>query len=296
MYVVSREADTYLELRQLYLLSPEIERRLTSRIVLFTDAPSQELEEESLRKIFYGVRRIWIPKACPKLARLIDKRDGTIALLEQAITAGSLTAWALWNKHTHHDVSLGVQRRVLHFAIGQVRLSRRCNVLARRRPVGLDFVRSHAKRLGQLSDDIQRSRSLLKPLRSVFVEFDSTQAAVAAAQLVWYHRPASFRAHTVGLNPAEIIWSSLALPSWRRDGQVLAANLGVCLMILLWSPLTAFVGVLSSANYLSSLTPFAWVDRVPAQIVGLITGLVPSVALTLLLSLVPILLRGKHAR
>ncbi len=55
----------------------------------------------------------------------------------------------------------------------------------------------------------------------------------------------------------------------------------------------AFVGIASNINFLSSKVPFlGWIQDLPSAITGVIQGLLPALALSLLMSIVPVLLRS----
>ena len=114
MYTVSRECVYYINLRQAYLLHPYYAKRLSSRTVLFTCVPQQNLEEAKLRKVFGdSVKHIWIPRETRELQDLVDERNQTAYRLEKAETALIKLANKERNralKHGHPDLesSIGI--------------------------------------------------------------------------------------------------------------------------------------------------------------------------------------------
>jgi hypothetical protein len=63
--------------------------------------------------------------------------------------------------------------------------------------------------------------------------------------------------------------------------------------IIFWSVPSALVGTISNLKYLASTVPFLfWIDDLPTAITGVIQGLLPALALTYLMMLVPAMLRG----
>merc|ERR1711964_258862 len=66
----------------------------------------------------------------------------------------------------------------------------------------------------------------------------------------------------------------------------------IVLMILFWSIPVSVVGAISNVNYLTDKVPFlSFINDIPSQILGVVTGLLPSVMLAILMALVPIVCR-----
>jgi calcium permeable stress-gated cation channel len=61
---------------------------------------------------------------------------------------------------------------------------------------------------------------------------------------------------------------------------------------LFWTPITAFVGALTNINYLTDRVSFlSFIDDIPDVILGVVTGLLPTLILSLLVVLFPIFCR-----
>ncbi|KAL2145282.1 hypothetical protein VTI28DRAFT_7650 [Corynascus sepedonium] len=85
LYMICRECIYYVNLRQAYLLSPNVSKRLSSRTVLFTCIPKPYLEEAKLRKLFgVSAKSIWIVKDTSALRALVEDREETADRLQQA--------------------------------------------------------------------------------------------------------------------------------------------------------------------------------------------------------------------
>jgi len=63
------------------------------------------------------------------------------------------------------------------------------------------------------------------------------------------------------------------------------------LLILFWTPLTVFAGLITNIFYLENISFLQWLSKVPTVITGLITGLLPSLIIVILMALVPIFLK-----
>jgi hypothetical protein len=173
------------------------------------------------------------------------------------------------------------------------------------RPIGnffrrVDTIRWTRMRLKELSLHIYKARKRVRrgeagAVPAAFIEFDTQESAHAAQQVLAHHRPLQMSSRTLGIRPDEVIWSSLRMYWWelimRRT-----AFLGVILaMVVFWSVPSAFIGLISNLAKLREIkfiAPFlSWIDILPEVIVRAIEGLLPALALTLLMAIVPAMLR-----
>lgn len=97
----------------------------------------------------------------------------------------------------------------------------------------------------------------------------------------------------IGVNPNEIIWKSLKISWWQRVVRKIGVNAFITALIVFWAIPVAAVGLISNVTYLESYSWLNWLTKIPTVIMGVVTGLLPSVALSILMSLVPIIMRRK---
>jgi hypothetical protein len=65
-------------------------------------------------------------------------------------------------------------------------------------------------------------------------------------------------------------------------------------MVIFWSIPAALIGIISNVKFLSDKVFFLhWLPRLPSEVLGIIEGLVPAVALSMLMATVPIIMRCK---
>lgn len=85
-----------------------------------------------------------------------------------------------------------------------------------------------------------------------------------------------------------VIWSNLSI-SWKtRNIRNVISIAVVVVTIIFWSIPVAVVGSISNVNFLATEVPFlGWILDIPNYILGVITGLLPAVALSILMSLLP---------
>lgn len=172
------------------------------------------------------------------------------------------------------------------------------------RPIGnfgrrVDTIRWTRNRLKELNIQIFKLRRQIRrgdaePLPAAFIEFDTQEAAHAAQQVVVHHLPLQMAPGLLGIRPEEVIWKSLRMKWWERIIRRLLILSGITAAIIFWSIPSAFIGVVSNIDFLTKEIPFLhWVDKLPSFVKGVIGGFIPPFALSVLMALVPILLRSK---
>ena len=116
-----------------------------------------------------------------------------------------------------------------------------------------------------------------KMTSSVFVEFETLSEAQAAYQSLTHHQALHMSPRFTGINPAEIIWSSLKIKWWELIIRKLANTAFVVALIIFWAIPVAAVGAISNINKLEGTTGFTWLhkifDPIPSVIMGVITGM-----------------------
>lgn len=162
----------------------------------------------------------------------------------------------------------------------------------------VDTITWARSRLKHVNAQIPKSRSQLVQapksiLPAAFIEFDTQENAHAAHQRLVHHRPMQMGRH-LGIRPNEILWQSLRM-GWRERlfrrsfvyGFIVAA-------MIFWSLPTATISAASNVELLSKEMRFLrWINYLPKDLLKLLQGFVPALALTLWIGIVPALLRCK---
>lgn len=165
-----------------------------------------------------------------------------------------------------------------------------------RRVDTIKWTRNQIKRLNFKISQL-RQQQLFKTdsmLPSVFVEFETHTDAQNAYQTLTHHRPLHMSDRYLGVRPFEILWESLSM-SWVETivRSFLIKSL-ITAMIIFWAIPSALVGSISNIEYLSEKVSFLrWVGGLPSAIKGVLSGVIPALALSLLMSIVPGILRCK---
>jgi hypothetical protein len=164
-----------------------------------------------------------------------------------------------------------------------------------RRVDTIKWTRTRLKELGveisKLRRDYRKGRS--SPHPAVFIEFHTQVDAQAAYQTLAHHRANHMRSEIVGVRPEEIVWDSLYFRWWERIVRKFVIQGFVAVMVIFWSLPAAIVGSISNIKTLSSVFFLHWLNQLPSIIIGLISGLLPAVALAALMSIVPMIMRSR---
>jgi len=163
-----------------------------------------------------------------------------------------------------------------------------------RRVDTIKWTRNQIKKLNFRIAKVRREQ-LFRPqsmMHSVFVEFETHTDAQNAYQTLTHHRPLHMSHRLIGVRPFEVVWHSLSMTWWEAIVRKFSCQAAITAMIIFWSIPAAAVGTISNIEYLSEKVFFLhWIAYLPKVIQGILSGVVPAVALSLLMSIVPGILR-----
>lgn len=303
LYLIWRELSYLIKIRQAYLLSAWNASRISSRTVLFTNVPEEYLTHQRLHSMFSGVSQIWLVSDFTDLEESAEDVNDTalklegaeIKLIRNAVKKhakankkgdGSLDTQAMQPKPTSWDQFLSSKDRPTH----------RLKPIVGHKVDTIDYGTDHLRELLPELQAKQQSHIAGKEklVNACFIEFETMAAAQAAHAITIHDKPATFVARQWGILPGEIIWKNLKMNAWNRSLRRGLASAFIFAMILFWSIPVAVVGIISNVNYLTENVPFLrWIDDIPSVILGVVTGLLPTVLLAVLMALVPIICRCK---
>lgn len=308
MYMVLRESIFYINLRQAFLLSPFYANRISSRTVLFTSVPEAYLDEARLRKVFGdAVKHIWITGDTKELDDLVKERDKVAMKLEKA----EIKLLKLANGERLKAIKKGgADERHEHTADSESGSLAARWIPAKKRPshrtgllglVGkkvdtISWCRSELERLIPEVDKAQHTfrSGTYKKIPGVFIEFHAQSQAEAANQVLAHHQALQMSPKFIGITPGEVVWKAIRISWWQRVIRRFAVIAFIAVLIIFWAIPVAVVGVISNVSYLEdTFSWLAWLKQIPDVIMGVVTSLLPSVALSILMSLVPVVMRRK---
>ncbi|KAG9237312.1 hypothetical protein BJ875DRAFT_165028 [Amylocarpus encephaloides] len=305
MLVITWETIYYINLRRAYLLAPFNAARISSRTVVFTDVPDEYLKRESLQKLFgASMRRVWLSTDCKDLDDLLEERDKNAIKLEGAeikLCQVANKRRLKWEKKNDRrkDASPENEEVAMAGSRYQREKDRPIQRLGKIPCMGhevdtIEYTRSELRRLIPEIQKQQAAHQKLdsKILPSIFVEFSTQQAAEGAFRRMNPRKDPRMYPRAISAAPSEVIWGNLRITKKERMLRKLGANTFLTLMIVFWSIPVAVVGAISNINYLTDKVPFlGFINDIPSAILGVVTGLLPSLMLSILMALVPIVCR-----
>ncbi|KAG6031267.1 hypothetical protein E4U41_007640 [Claviceps citrina] len=170
------------------------------------------------------------------------------------------------------------------------------------RPIGnffrrVDTVRWTRLRLRDLNLQIHKMRRQVRrgdgvTLPTVFIEFYTQEAAQAAHQVLSHHRPLQMSSRLLGVRPDEVIWSCLRMTWWELIVRRFLIMTLVTAAIIFWAIPSAFIGTVSNIETVTRQFRFLnFLNLLPKVILSFVQSFLPAVALSLLMAMVPWLLR-----
>ncbi|KAI0132561.1 hypothetical protein BJ170DRAFT_706107 [Xylariales sp. AK1849] len=305
MYMIVRESIFYVNLRQAFLLSPLYANRISSRTVLFTSVPAAYLDEAKLRKVFGdSVKHVWITGDTKELDDLVKERDKVAMKLEKAEVklikaANGSRLKSIKKGASHQAVEAPADAESGSLAARWVpqkkRPSHRLGFLGLigKKVDTINWCRTELERLIPHVDKAQstfRSGSY-KKIPGVFIEFFTQSQAQTAFQVLSHHQALQMTPKFIGITPGEVVWKSLKVSWWQRVIRRFAVIGFIAVMIIFWAIPVGVVGIISNIQYLETIFFLTWLQKIPTIIMGVVSGLLPSVALSILMSLVPVVMR-----
>ncbi|EMT73716.1 Putative protein RSN1 [Fusarium odoratissimum] len=307
IYTITRECFFYINIRQAFLLTPQYTKRISSRTVLFTSVPKEYLDKGRIYSLFNGsAKNISIPGDTKELDRLIRERVKVAMKFEK----GEVKWIKLCNKeHIKYEKKTGAKVEKVatatldpgsgNLVAGWIPDDKRPTHCTG--PLGL---------IGNKVDTIKWGREQLKVLipkaqsaqtnwiagdyekhSAIFVEFATQYDAQLAFQAATHHRALQMAPRFIGIRPNEDIWKSLNY-SWGQAAiRRFAMYATITGLIVLWAIPVTIVGVIAQVNIIKTLPGLAWIQNIPQVILGAVSGLLPSIALSLLMSSVPAFMR-----
>ena len=309
-FMVTREHLFYINLRQAYLFSPAYASRISSRTVLFTAVTPDLLQKEKVRTMFGRdkVKNVWIATDTKELEEKVKERDSAAMKLEGAETKLIILANKARNKALKKQGS--AENPETEIGDGQFddesgsvaarwveaknRPTHRLKMLIGKKVDTINWARSEIERLTPEIEELQAKHRAgeTKLVSSIFVEFYHQADAQSSYQSVAHNLPLHMSPRYIGLDPTQVVWANLRIKWWERVGRHAATISFIIAMIIFWAIPTAVVGAISNIDSLTDKVHFLkFIDSVPGWIKGVITGLLPTILMSILIALVPIIMR-----
>lgn len=298
MLIIARESFYTVNLRQAYRRSPWGASRLSSRTILFTNVP-KTLSQSALFEMFPGVKHAWVASNTKELEEMVEDRDKTALKFE----AGEVQLSTDANKNRmkaekgkKHFVNENAQDGT-KWLNPKDRPTHKLKFLIGKKVDTIEYGRQH---LAELIPKITAEQDKHwngngELVGAVFIEFDTQRRAQDAWQMMQNrkNKPNSkMQARQLGVQPQEVVWGNLRITKPEHAARWAVATGIISVMIIFFAIPVAFVGLISNINYLAQrFSWLSWILDIPSVILGVVTGLLPSVMLAVLMALVPIFCR-----
>lgn len=288
IFLIYRELHYYTTFRHVVQTTPLYDSLLSSRVMLLTEIPSDLYAESRLRELFPSARHVWYGRDYKELqddvkerTKLANKYEGTL----NGVVTKSLKKHAKLVKkgkpvpEQTDDFEQFIKKRPTHklkFLIGKK----------------VDTLEYGVEHLEELNTKISKQQVEYKSNKqepAVFIEFPTQLELQKAYQAIEFNKTdlKGVRKFT-GITPDDVIWENLSLTKTKRRIKKIIANTILTLMVIFWAIPVAVVGAISNINNLTNKVKFLrFIDNMPEKIMGIITGLLPVVALAVLMLLVP---------
>lgn len=157
----------------------------------------------------------------------------------------------------------------------------------------VDSIQYYLKQIKDLNEEIavkQNDANNLKQVNSAFVEFNQQIAAHMAAQTLMHKRAMQMAPRYNNIAPSDVIWENMNVRSFERMMRRFVSMAVSSAIIIFWAVPVVFVQAVANLQTLSQALPFlnAFNNLGPTA-VGIIQGILPAIALAILISLVPII-------
>lgn len=293
IFVIYRELFFFNSFRDVVLSSPRYSKKLSSRTVLFQSVPDTLLDEKQFFKMFNGVKRVYVPRNVRKLENKVKERESLALKLEAAESKLLKAAVKAKLKAEKKGTPIEKADDITSYVPVEKRPRHKSGGMFSKKIDTIDYCREKLPQLDAEVKKLQRKHRHNKPKNSIFVEFEDQYHAQWAYQSVVHHSPMRMHPTTIGVEPADILWENLRVFWWERITRRAIAAAFIVALIIFWAIPVAFVGVISNINYLTNKLHFLrFINHMPKQLLGIITGLLPTVLLSLLMSLLPMMIRA----
>lgn len=293
MFIIYRELFYFASVRNAVLSSPKYASKLSSRTILFRCVPDTLLDEKQLHKMFNGVKRIYVSRNIRLLVAKNRDREALAMQLEAAMNKLLTTGMKLRKKAEKKGITVENPDDINSWVPENKRPRQKIGGMFSEKVELIPLLRQKLKEIDREVIKLQKKNKLSHPKNSIFVEFEDQYTAQLAYTSVVHHNPMRMSPVHTGYEPGDIDWGNLRLFWWEGIVRRAIAVAAITALIIFWAIPVAFVGAISNINNLTDKLPWLrWIQDIPKWILGVVTGLLPTLMLSLLLMVLPMFIRA----
>jgi hypothetical protein len=155
----------------------------------------------------------------------------------------------------------------------------------------INWCRAELARLNVEIEADQKSPERFPVLPSAFIQFNQQVAAHMACQCVSHQLPQQMTPKMVEISPNDVIWENMAINWWQSWARTAIVAGLVTYMVLLFTVPVAWTATLAELPAFSQRYKWLhWLSYIPNHYLQAIAGVLPTIALSILLSAVPTIL------
>lgn len=156
----------------------------------------------------------------------------------------------------------------------------------------IDCLRAELARLNLEIEVDQQNPEKFPLMNSAFIQFNHQVAAHMACQCVSHHLPSQMTPRLVEVSPDDVIWDNMSIKWWERYLRTFGVMGIVIAMVIGWAFPVAFTGMVSQLTYLEmKFAWLRWINDMPRWLLSAIQGVLPPMFLSILMTLLPFMLR-----
>ncbi|CAI1707335.1 hypothetical protein SEUBUCD646_0O00770 [Saccharomyces eubayanus] len=299
IYVIYKELYYYVVFRHAMQTTPLYDGLLSSRTVIITELDKDIAQEGEMQMRFPKASNVVFAYELSDLEKLCQERAKNAAKYEAALNKVLNKCMKMTTNKTQEQLDKlynngtkpkdDLETYVPHKKRPKHRLGKLPLCLGGKKVSTLSY---SSKRVGELNEEIHEKQADWASndrLPACFIQFDSqleAQRCFQSADAILGTK--HFGKRLIGYSPEDINWEAMSLTSKERHSKRTLANAILVLLIIFWAIPVAVVGCISNVNYLTEKVHFLrFINNMPDVLMGIITGLAPSIALAILMSLVP---------
>lgn len=322
-WLIIYEFQSYVTIRQSYLLSQSHKESVTARTLLISNVPSYLQDHEVLKKLFEvvpgGIKDIWDISDFETIDHEVKKAQAALNFLEKSQIMGLKkfynnrnSCWCTSKVGDSVEEARGflIKHDVYFYPpiyFGPVKIPQiertlrvtfpgwlRIFALQRRLSMAnwsLQTLYECHKAIEQ--EKLKLASGQLTKHNKIFIEFATLEGAYIAHQCLLSQSQGNLDKTLIDVNPDDIIWRNVG----RNDGiacqfeKYLVTIIFISIIILYVIPVS-LIGLVSQIPLLTQLMPFLkWVYQFPEEARETISGFLPSILLSILTEIVMITFR-----
>ncbi|KAI9094636.1 hypothetical protein DFS34DRAFT_628547 [Phlyctochytrium arcticum] len=312
LFVIYKLVRTSSGLRHKFILSSDQRDALSGYTLVVRDIPHHLRDPVILRQLFeriqpHKVLDVIITRDVSKLSKIHKKHVSNRDALEKStctyfknVVKGYQKRNKTSGKQQHTDLNaetagsaalspedMGNDKRPTHkskFVIGHK----------------VDSITQYTKELREQEAELTTERSAIyasttRYESAAFIIFADLFAPHVAALANIHGTPGTMDSKQACVDPDDVIWDNLNMPMYQRQVRGLISLAACIALIIFWGTITTFLSSISNLDNLTKQFAFLdfldFFDDLPPVVKGVVQGLLPTVLIVILFSLLPMILR-----